>query len=72
MRQIRLSTAELADFNSKTELNAAFIWHYFKQPHNRQIELRFFLGYVTLILKSNSKNALNATYIWHHFIQPLD
>ena len=33
---IKLSTAERAEFNRKTELNAMYIWNDFIQPHNPQ------------------------------------
>ena len=67
MRQIRLTAAELPEFNSKTQSNATYIWQHFTQSHNRRV---FFLGNITLILKSNIKNELNVMFISHHFIQP--
>ena len=30
-----VSTKELTEFNNKTELNGLYIWHRFKQSHNR-------------------------------------
>lgn len=43
MSQIRLSTADLAEFNGKTELNAMFILNHFIQLPNSQILMRFSL-----------------------------
>ena len=37
LQQVRLSTAELAEFGSKTELYWTYIWHRFIHSDNRGI-----------------------------------